>query len=127
MIVRNNGGKDHIDKCKNYIFSATVNSKPYKAKLNVILKSIMQNEYKNEWDCLEEDQKNMFDINIYDTYSKKNLSKIDRNYGKLRSLFMLVGLYNKTFLEKLTNTLIPEQSMDRFKRSSLFRYLFFFT
>jgi len=124
MIVRNNGGRDHIDKCKNYIFSAEVNGKPYKAKLNVIITNLMQVEYKQEWDVLLEDQRNMFNINIHDTYSKKYLSKIDRKYGHLNNAFMLIGLYNKSFLNKIENALIPNENMDTFKRSSesSFRY-----
>jgi hypothetical protein len=124
MVVRNNGGKDHIDKCKNYIFSAEVKGRPYKGKLNEIIKKIMQEEYKQEWDVLLEDQRNMFNINIYDNYSETNFSKIKPKYGHLNNAFMLFGLYNKSFLNKIENVLIPNENTDSFKRSSESKYLF---
>ena len=128
MVVRNNGGKDHIDKCKNYNFSAIVNGIHYNAKLNTIIKEIMQAEFKNEWLALYKDQKNMFDISMYDIYSKNKLAKIDRNYGDLTNAFMLIGLYNKAFLDKLEDTLMPSQSENlhlfkqRTESKNLFRY-----
>jgi hypothetical protein len=125
MVVRNNGGKDHIDKCKNYVFSAVVNGIEYKGRLNEVIKNIMEAEYASEWDGLFLDQKNMFDIEIYDMYAKKKLAQVDKDYGKLIKAFMLVGLYNKAFLDKLEDVLMPNAN-GLFKKTAgsncLYRY-----
>jgi hypothetical protein len=127
MVVRNNGGRDHIDKCKNYVFSAEVNGKEYKGKLNEIIKEILEKEFKNEWSKLVCDQKNIFDIKMFDTYEQdiKLLNKTDKNYGNLTNLFMLIGLYNETFIDKIDNILLPSYPKDvnKFKNDfGLFRY-----
>ena len=127
MVVRNNGGRDQIDKCKNYLFSAKVNGNPYEGKLNEIIKEVLENEYKNEWSKLDNYQKKIFDIKMLDTYDldENELNRTDKSYGHLTNLFMLIGLYNRTFIDKIADVLVPSNSKDvnKFKNgSSLFRY-----